>query len=618
MPCTISTWLLAASPQHLPLLTTIAAGFAAAWVFGLITHTIGLSPIVGYLLAGVAIGPHTPGFAGDVNLAQQLAEIGVILLMFGVGLHFHLDDLWKVRAVALPGAIGQSVVATVAAMGVFYALGWDLRSGMMLGMAMAVASTVVLLRVLLDQGMLNTSHGHVAVGWLIVEDILTVLLLVMVPVIGGDVAANTPVGSTGWMSAVAEIGLAVIKLGLMVVVVLLGGGKVVPWALTQVAKFRSAELFTLTVLVFSIAIAVGSAVIFGTSVALGAFLAGIVVAQSPVSHQAAADALPMRDAFAVLFFVSVGMLFDPWFLMTSPGLVVAGLVIVLVFKPLAALVIVAVCGYPVRTALTVAIGLSQIGEFSFILGQVARDHKLLPDEGMNVLVATAMISITINPLLFRSLDSIERRVEKIAWLHRLLGARHAKRAAGMNTAASLAVARDDRPLAVIVGYGPVGRLVDAMLRDAGMQTSVIDMNIDTVQGLARTGHTAIYGDAGRREVLEQAGIRKAMHLILTLPHTDGRAEIVLAARELNPTMSITVRARYLAEREALVDAGANRVVFEEGEAGIALARHVLEQRGLEPPAIERLLEAVRSIWKLDTRRAAAAAAQPTANDDPKA
>lgn len=618
MPSTISTWLLAASPQHLPLLTTIAAGFAAAWVFGLITHRIGLSPIVGYLLAGVAIGPHTPGFAGDVNLAQQLAEIGVILLMFGVGLHFHLDDLWKVRAVALPGAIGQSVVATVAAMGVFYALGWDLRSGMMLGMAMAVASTVVLLRVLLDQGMLNTSHGHVAVGWLIVEDILTVLLLVMVPVIGGDVAANATVGSTGWMSAVAEIGLAVIKLGLMVVVVLLGGGKVVPWALTQVAKFRSAELFTLTVLVFSIAIAVGSAVIFGTSVALGAFLAGIVVAQSPVSHQAAADALPMRDAFAVLFFVSVGMLFDPWFLMTSPGLVVAGLVIVLVFKPLAALVIVAVCGYPVRTALTVAIGLSQIGEFSFILGQVARDHKLLPDEGMNVLVATAMISITINPLLFRSLDSIERRVEKIAWLHRLLGARHAKRAAGMNTTASLAVARDDRPLAVIVGYGPVGRLVDAMLRDAGMQTSVIDMNIDTVQGLARTGHTAIYGDAGRREVLEQAGIRKAMHLILTLPHTDGRAEIVLAARELNPTMSITVRARYLAEREALVDAGANRVVFEEGEAGIALARHVLEQRGLEPPAIERLLEAVRSIWKLDTRRAAAAAAQPTANDDPKA
>jgi len=590
--------LTLASAQHLPLLTTIAAGFAAAWVLGLITQRLGLSPIVGYLLAGVVIGPHTPGFTGDVALAQQLAEVGVILLMFGVGLHFKLKDLWAVKGVALPGAIGQSLAATVAAVALFHFLGWPLRSGVMLGMAMAVASTVVLLRVLMDRAMLNTSHGHVAVGWLIVEDILTVLVLVMVPIFAID--PITGVSASGGGSGLAAIGWALFKLAALVAIVLLAGSRVVPWILTQVAKLRSAELFTLTVLVLSVTIAVGSATIFGASVALGAFLAGIVVAQSPVSHQAAADALPMRDAFAVLFFVSVGMLFDPSFLITHPQMVVAGLAVVLLFKPLSALIIVALCGYPVRTALTVAIGLAQIGEFSFILAQVARDSGLLPPEGMNVLVATAMISITVNPLLFRSLDAIERHVTKVAWLHRLLNARHAKRSASLNAKAAQQVVANDRPLAVIVGYGPVGRLVDAMLRDAGLATVVIDMNIDTIQGLAKSGRTAIYGDATRNEVLEYAGIRKAVHLVVSLPHSEGRASVVLAARELNPTVEITVRARYLAEKDGLNAAGANKVVFEEGEAGIALARHVLEKRGLQPVAIDKLLTAVRQIWQMQS------------------
>ncbi len=597
-----STLTLAASVQHLPLLTTIAAGFAAAWVLGLITHKLKLSPIVGYLLAGVVIGPHTPGFTGDVDLAQQLAEIGVILLMFGVGLHFHLEDLWKVRSVAVPGAIGQSLVATLAAMGVFHLLGWDLRSGMMAGMAMAVASTVVLLRVLMDRGMLNTSHGHVAVGWLIVEDILTVLLLVMVPMFAPDVIApgvSEQAAKAGSGSALGTLAWALAKLGLLCVIVLLGGSRVVPWILTKVAKLRSAELFTLTVLVLSITIAVLSATVFGASVALGAFLAGIVVAQSPVSHQAAADALPLRDAFAVLFFVSVGMLFDPSFLITHPLMVLAGLAVVLVFKPLAALVIVALCGHPPRTALTVAIGLAQIGEFSFILAQVAREHRLLPEEAMNVLVATAMISITINPLLFRGLDSIQRKVEAWPALHRLLNARHARRTEGANAQSEAMVSSEERPLAVIVGYGPVGRLVDAMLRDAGMQTSVIDMNVQTVRTLAESGRPAIYGDATRREVLEQSGVRKASHLIVTLPHTEGRSAVVLAARELNPNVEITVRARYLAERETLVSAGASRVIFEEGEAGLALARQVLERRGLGNDEIQKLLGAVRTIWKME-------------------
>ncbi len=593
-----SVLTLAATAHHLPLLTTIAAAFAAAWVLGLVTQRLGLSPIVGYLLAGIVIGPHTPGFTGDVALAQQLAEVGVILLMFGVGLHFHLKDLWAVKGVAIPGAIGQSLVATLATVAVFHLLGWPLKSGVVLGMAMAVASTVVLLRVLMDRNMLNSSHGHVAVGWLIVEDIMTVLALVLVPIFAVDPTTSPPAPGGG-LAGLATVGWALLKLAALVAIVLLAGSRVVPWILTRVARLRSSELFTLTVMVLSITIAVGSATIFGASVALGAFLAGMVVAQSPVSHQAAADALPMRDAFAVLFFVSIGMLFDPSFVTTQPLMVVAGLAIVLLFKPLAALVIVAIRGYPARTALTVAIGLAQIGEFSFILAQVAREHDLMPDEGMSVLVATAIISITLNPLLFRSLEAIERNIQRWPWLWRLFNARHDRRAADINAQSRTAIEAAHAPLAVIVGYGPVGRLVDALLRDAAIQTVVIDTNIDTVTQLTGTAHPAIYGDATRRDVLEQAGIARAIHLIVTLPHSEGRAALVMLARELNPTVDITVRARYLAEREGLYEAGANRVVFEEGESGVAIARHVLEKRGVEPAKIEKLLTAVRQIWRME-------------------
>ncbi|MFN9076017.1 MAG: cation:proton antiporter [bacterium] len=591
---------LAAGVENLPLLTTLAFGFAAAWVLGLITHRLGLSPIVGYLLAGVAIGPHTPGFMGDIGIAQQLAEIGVILLMFGVGLHFQLKDLWAVRGVAIPGAIGQSLVATIVTIGILHLMGWPLRSGLILGMAMAVASTVVLLRVLLDRNMLGTVHGHVAVGWLIVEDIMTVLLLVMVPLFAMDESGSPTAAAAD--SALATAGWAVLKLVALVAIVLLAGSRIVPWILAQVAKLRSPELFTLTVLVLSITIAVGSATIFGASVALGAFLAGIVVAQSPVSHHAAADALPMRDAFAVLFFVSVGMLFNPAFVVDQPMLVLIGVAVVLVAKPLAALVIVAICGYSVRTALTVAIGLAQIGEFSFILASVAKQHGLMPDDGMNMLVATAMISITVNPLLFRSLDRFERAIRRVPWLWRLLDARHSRRTKGLDADAATRLSTRTKPLAVVVGYGPVGRLVDALLRDAGLETVIVDMNIDTVRQLQAKGRIAVYGDASRREVLEQAGIRDAVHLVLSLPHSEERGSLVMLARELNPTIEITARARYLAEREVLMRAGANTVISEEGEAGIALARRVLERRGLEAAQIEKLLSAVRRIWSMNPER----------------
>jgi monovalent cation:H+ antiporter-2, CPA2 family len=461
----------------------------------------------------------------------------------------------------------------------------------------------VLLRVLMDRDMLNTVHGHVAVGWLIVEDIFTVLVLVLVPILGtapaaaggdaeGATHATVVAATSGW----AAIGWALAKLAALVVIVLLAGSKVVPWILAQVAKLRSRELFTLTVLVLSVTIAVGSATIFGASVALGAFLAGMVVAQSPVSHQAAADALPMRDAFAVLFFVSVGMLFDPSFVIQHPLMVASGLGIVLLAKPLAALVIVALLGYKARTALTVAIGLAQIGEFSFILAQVSREHGLMPAEGQNVLVATAILSITLNPLLFGSIDRIEGWLRASPVLWKLLNARADRRAAKVNAIARPGIAAAEKPLAVIVGYGPVGRVVDALLRDAGFHTVIIEMNMGTVEGLTKAGRSAIYGDAALPEVLDQAGVRRAVHLVVTLPHSSSRGPLVLAARELNPNIEVTVRARYLAERDVLKNAGANKAVFEEGEAGIALAKHVMERSKVEPATINKLLEALRKIW----------------------
>jgi CPA2 family monovalent cation:H+ antiporter-2 len=671
--------------HELPLLTTIAAGFACAWILGIIAHRIGLSPIVGYLAAGVVIGPYTPGYIGDKDLAHQLAEIGVILMMFGVGLHFKLRDLYAVRSIAIPGAIGQSLFATLAAMVLFHWLGMSWTAGAVLGMSMAVASTVVLLRVLMDRRLLTTPAGHAAVGWLIVEDIFTVLALVFVPMLATFVATQPDqplqnlVGaapgladsaraladsaaalapdanlaeSAGALATSAQelsdtahavaksardvadaahpaekpsplftILWAVAKLGALVVVVLLAGSRVVPWILARVAKLRSRELFTLTVLVMSIAIAVGSAAVFGASVALGAFLAGMVVAQSPASHQAAADALPLRDAFGVLFFVAIGMLFDPTFVMREPLLLSAALVVVLIVKPLTALIIVAVLGYPLRTGLTVALGLAQIGEFSFILGQVAFKNNLLGDNAIHTLVAAAIVSITINPLLVGSMDTLEAAIRRRPRLHGVLAGRAERRRKRVNAAnaanaemtaapaaeasapATVPAAPADQPVAparaIIVGYGPVGRVVDALLRDAGVLTTVIDLNLKAIEGLAKANHAAIYGDATRPEILHEAGIEHATYLVVTLPQSDQSKDLVAHALEHNPNIRIILRARYLAERDALVAAGASRIAFEEGETGIAMAREVLMLRGVDDATMKRLLRAIRTLWKMD-------------------
>ncbi len=585
--------------HDLPLITTIAAGLTGAWLLGLLTQRLGLSPIVGYLLAGVLIGPHTPGFVGDVPLAHQLAEIGVILLMFGVGLHFQFKDLLAVKGVAVPGAVVQSAAATALALLLFTALGLPAKTSAVIGMAMAVASTVVLMRVLMDADALQSPQGHVAVGWLIVEDVFTVVLLVLLPVLGSPAGSGGAVDggapAAGGATVAAAIAVALLKLVVLAGVVLVGGARVIPWILVQVARLRSRELFTLTVLVFSIAIATGAYYVFGASMALGAFLAGMVVAQSPLSHQAAADALPLRDAFAVLFFVSVGMLFDPAFVVHEPLMLLAALGIILVGKPLAALAIVALLGHGVRTGLTVALGLAQIGEFSFILSQLAGQHGLMPPIGHNLLVAAAIISITLNPLLFRLLPRLEAWLRGHPYLWHLLNGRAERQALAVNAATAESLRRRDPAprLAVVIGYGPVGRSVHNALREARLTTAVIDLNISSIAALRTAGVAAVFGNAAHESILEQAGVRQASHVVLTLPQSSDRAAIVAAVRHLNPAARVLVRARYLRERADLEQAGATAAVFEEAEAAVGLARLVLADTGVQRAAAERKARELR-------------------------
>ena len=582
---------LAAGTHSYPLITTMAAAFTAAWVMGIITQKLRLSPIVGYLLAGVAIGPFTPGFVGDPTLAPQLAEIGVILLMFGVGLHFHLKDLLAVRTVAVPGAVGQSLVATILGVVVAMAFGLPFKLGLVLGMATAVASTVVLIRGLSDNKMLDTPHGHVAVGWLIVEDIFTVVLLVLIPALGTGTDAAAAGGASGsplWLTLL----IALAKLGAMVAVLLVGGAKLVPWIMVQVARLRSRELFTLTILVMAIATAAGSAYVFGASMALGAFLAGMVVGQSPVSQQAGADALPLRDAFGVLFFASVGMLFDPTFILREPLLVAASLAIIMIGKPLAALVIVAVMGYPLRTGLTVALGLAQIGEFSFILSDVARQHGLMNEAGHNVIVACAILSISVNPFLFRLIAPLEAAIQRSPRLGRLLNRRTQQREGRMNAQAAELIERSNEPLAVIVGYGPVGKSVDDILRKDGTRTVVVDLNMDTIQELTKAGRAAIFGDAFNIEVMH-AALGPATYVIITLPHAANRDPLIAAAKLINPNVKVFVRARYIREREELEQVGADAACFEEVEAAVALAKLVLADRGKDAEQIRHETTRIR-------------------------
>lgn len=572
--------------HDLPLITTIAAALTSAWIFGILTQRFGLSPIVGYLLGGILIGPHTPGFVGDVGLAQQLAEVGVILLMFGVGLHFHIKDLLAVKAVAIPGAIGQTAIATLFGIWIFTAFGISKEGSAVIGMALAVASTVVLMRVLLDANLLDSRAGHVAVGWLLVEDVITVVILVLIPVVGMQVGNDT--NGNFWLF----LGTAIFKLIALVALVMLIGSRIIPWALVQVTRLRSRELFTLTVLVFSIAIAAGSYYFFGASMALGAFLAGMVVGQSPVSHQAASDALPMRDAFSVLFFVSVGMLFDPAFIFQEPLMILAALMIVLLIKPLSALLLVLLLGHSPRVGLTVALGLAQVGEFSFILSELARHHGLMPSAGSNTLIAAAILSISVNPILFRCLIPIEAWLRSKPKIWSLLNRRAESHAQKLNQNSISDLKenlKSNVPYAIVVGFGPVGRAVTHLLNKAKIKTTVIEMNLDTV-AMINDEHgsgSAIYGDAGSSILLEEVGIKSARYLLLTMPHASSKAAIVMTAKQLNPEIRILVRTHYLGERKELEMAGAAAVVYEETEVAVALSRIVLADTGASEAIMDR-------------------------------
>jgi CPA2 family monovalent cation:H+ antiporter-2 len=567
--------------HHLDLILTLTGGLAAALGLGYLTHRLGLSPIVGYLVGGIAVGPYTPGFVANQALAEQLAEVGVILLMFGVGLQFHLKELLAVRRVALPGAVAQSVVATVLGAVVARAFGWDWAAGIVFGLALSVASTVVLTRVLADHRDLHTPTGHIAVGWLVVEDLFTVLVLVLLPALFGSRQAalgHVPLA----------LGLAALKMTALVVFTLLVGGRLIPWLLEHVAATHSRELFTLTVLVLALGIAVGAATLFGVSMALGAFLAGMVVGRSDFSLRAASEALPMRDAFAVLFFVSVGMLLNPRVLLEAPWLVAATLGVIMLGKPLAALAIVLLLRYPPKVALAVAVALAQIGEFSFILAALGKDLGLLTDAATNTLVAAAIVSITLNPLLYRLVEPATawaaRRRRLWGWLN----------ARARQQQPSAAAAATDRafPLApgyraIVVGYGPVGQTVTRLLRENGIEPIIIEMNRDTVHRLREAGVSAVYGDASHRETLQGAGVERAGSLILSAAGMHASAEVIRLARELNPTIRILARSAYVREIPALHQAGAERVFSGEGEVALALTEAILRTLGATPDQIDQ-------------------------------
>jgi CPA2 family monovalent cation:H+ antiporter-2 len=571
--------------HNLDLILTLTAALTIAASLGYVTHRLGLSPIVGYLIGGLVVGPYTPGFVANRELAEQLAEIGVILLMFGVGLEFHLKELLAVRRIAIPGAIVQSAAATILSVLVLRAFGWDWTAGIVFGLAVSVASTVVLVRVLTDNRALHTPAGHIAVGWLVVEDLFTVLVLVVLPIIFG--ASEPSLGRVGLALSVASV-----KIAILVAFTIFVGGRIIPWLLERVANTRSRELFTLTVLVVALGIAVGSAKLFGVSMALGAFLAGMVVGRSEFSYRAASEAFPMRDAFAVLFFVSVGMLLDPTQLLRTPALLGAVLAVIMIGKPLAALAIVLFLRQPLSVALPVSVALAQIGEFSFILATLGRQLDVLSDTATNVLVAAAICSITVNPLLYRATGPLERRLKRWPRLLAWLNSRAAYRVDLQQAS------RAPHPLltpsyrAVIVGYGPVGQTITRLLRQNAIEPTIIEMNLDTVHRLRTKGESAVYGDASHRETLLGAGVHESGSLILSSAGMLATEEIIRQARELNPTIRILARAVYVGQLESLRRAGAEAVFSGEGEVALAFTETILRGLGATSEQIERERERV--------------------------
>ena len=547
-----------------PLIATIVIGLSLAFVLGTMAARLKLSPLVGYLLAGIVVGPFTPGYVADGALAAELAELGVILLMFGVGLHFSFKDLLSVRAIAVPGAIAQIVAATLMGMGLGALLGWPLYSGFVLGLALSVASTVVLLRALEERRLVDTERGRIAVGWLIVEDLSMVLVLVLLPPIGAMLAPGA--GAQPGMATVdvlATLGLTLGKVGAFVVLMIVAGRRVIPWILQYTVHYGSRELFRLAVLVVALGVAFGAARLFGVSFALGAFFAGMVLNESELAHEAAEESLPLRDAFAVLFFVSVGMLFNPMIVISQPLALAGVLFIILIGKSVVAFLIAVAFRHPLSTAFTIAASLAQIGEFSFILAGLGVSLGLLPDAGRDLVLAGAILSIVLNPFIF-NLNS---------WLLSRFGKLRAPPEVEIGDPERVRHRSELTGHAVVIGYGRVGSLVVESLQRLEQSFVVIEFADRRVQHLRREGVDAIIGNAVTPELLAAGNIAHASRLFVAIPDAFEAGQIVSLARSLNPALEIIARAHSDAEVAHLNSRGANIVVLGEREIARSMISH---------------------------------------------
>jgi len=561
--------------HELPLLINIAVGLVVAFFGGILARRIGLPTIVGYMLAGIAIGPFTPGFVGDVKTISQLAELGVIFLMFGVGIHFSFSDLWKVRDIAIPGAIGQMLVATLMGYGLSQVWGWPKPAGLVLGLAISIASTVVLLRGLMDNGLLNTPHGQAAVGWLVLEDLATVLILVLMP------AMASQSGSIDWNN----LGLTLLKAAAFVAILLFVGNKLIPWILHRIARTGSRELFILAVLAVSLGTALGASEIFGVSLALGAFVAGVVVSESPLSHQVSADLLPFREAFSVLFFVSIGMLVNLTYLASNLESVLALSAVIVIGKYVVTLLMGFFIRRPVRTMIVVAAGLSQIGEFSFILGQAGLAMGLLNQDQYSLILAGALLSITVNPLMFRSIGPVENQLKRFPALWKRLDRHGPDRAAPEETLSDHVV---------VVGFGRVGQHIVNVLGTLGVSRLVIDADGRRIEDLNSRGEPTLFGDATNKEVLDHADLEHARVLVVTIPEEAAAQLIVAAARKLAPDLPIIVRAASDGGVRRLASLGAQEVIHPELEGGLQIVRRTLLCLGFPLREVQKYSDAVRS------------------------
>lgn len=556
--------------HNISLITTIASGFAIALILGVIAERLRLPALVGYLLAGIMIGPGTPGFVADVHIASQLSEIGVMLLMFGVGLHFSMRDLLAVKRIAVPGAVVQMSIATILGIMVASWWGWPWGQALVFGLSLSCASTVVLLKALEVRGILDTMNGRIAVGWLVVEDLATVLILVLLPPLAGILGsqtANTGASDTAiWIT----IGQTLLQVFAFIALMLVVGRRVMPWLLWQVARTGSRELFTLAVIAAAISIAYGAAMLFSVSFALGAFFAGMMMRESEFSHRAAEESLPLRDAFSVLFFVSVGMLFDPKIIMEQPVQVLATVLIIMFGKTLAAVGLVLLFRYPFNTALTVAASLAQIGEFSFILAGLGLALGLLPQEGMSLVLAGALISIALNPLLFTLVQPLKKwLLARSAWARQLEQRQDPYAELPMSTERHFLSGQ-----VVLVGYGRVGSRIASALKERGIPFVVAEQNREVVEALRQQGMAAVSGDVTDPAVLIQAHIANAAMLVAACPDPLVIRQMIETAKMLNPNIEVVLRS-HSEEESLLFEKEGGTVFFAEEQLANGMAQHVL-------------------------------------------